>query len=147
MLYARQYGRRNLMTSFTLNLLASTQAQRFENVQSFVGEDASGYFGLQANHLEFMTMLVFGLTRFRFANEPWQYLALPSGLASFQANELTISTRYFLIDTDFDKISKLLEQRALKEQEIMRSTKESLRGMEQLVLKKIREMKRLPDYG
>lgn len=135
------------MAVFTLNILASTQAQRFENVQSFVGEDASGYFGMQAGHIDFMTMLVFGMARFRCANEPWQYLALPSGLASFQANELTISTRYFLIDTDFDKISKLLEQRALKEQEIMRSTRESLLGMEQLVLKKIREMKRLPDYG
>ena len=129
------------MTGFTLNILASTQAQRFENVQSFVGEDASGYFGLQASHIDFMTMLVFGMARFRFANEPWQYLALPSGLASFQANELTISTRYFLIDTDFDKISKLLEQRALKEQETMRSTRESLQCMELMVFKKIRELK------
>lgn len=129
------------MTSFTLNLLASTQSEHFENVQSFVGEDASGYFGVQANHIDFMTVLVFGLARFRLQNNVWQYLALPSGLASFQANELTISTRYFLIDTDFDKISKLLEQRALQEQETMRSTRESLRGMEQLVLKKIRELK------
>lgn len=129
------------MASFTLNLLASTQAQRFENVQSFVGEDASGYFGMQAGHIDFMTMLVFGMARFRLANEPWQYLALPSGLASFQANELTISTRYFLIDTDFDKISKLLDQRALKEQETMRSTRESLQCMELMVFKKIRELK------
>jgi len=129
------------MANFTLNILASTQAQRFENVQSFVGEDASGYFGLQAGHIDFMTMLVFGMARFRLANEQWQYLALPSGLASFQANELTISTRYFLIDTDFDKISKLLEQRALKEQETMRSTRESLQCMELMVFKKIRELK------
>ncbi len=129
------------MADFTLNILASTQAQRFENVQSFVGEDASGYFGLQAGHIDFMTMLVFGMARFRFANEPWQYLALPSGLASFQAHELTISTRYFLIDTDLDKISKLLEQRALKEQETMRSTRESLQCMELMVFKKIRELK------
>lgn len=129
------------MTVFTLNILASTQAQRFENVQSFVGEDASGYFGMQAGHIDFMTMLVFGMARFRLANESWQYLALPSGLASFQANELTISTRYFLIDTDFDKISKLLEQRALKEQETMRSTRESLQCMELMVFKKIRELK------
>lgn len=129
------------MTGFTLNILASTQAQRFENVQSFVGEDASGYFGLQANHIDFMTLLVFGMARFRFVNEQWQYLALPSGLASFQSNELTISTRYFLIDTDFDKISKLLEQRALKEQETMRSARESLQCMELMVFKKIRELK------
>lgn len=129
------------MAVFTLNILASTQAQRFENVQSFVGEDASGYFGMQAGHIEFMTMLVFGMARFRLENEQWQYLALPSGLASFQANELTISTRYFLIDTDFDKISKLLEQRALKEQETMRSTRESLQCMELMVFKKIRELK------
>jgi len=130
------------MAGFTLNLLASNQEQCFENVYSFVGEDASGYFGLQANHAGFMTVLNFGLTRFRFESEQWHYLALPGGLASFQANQLTISTRYFLIDTDFHRISDLLEQQALKEQETMRSTRESLHCMELTVFKKIRELKR-----
>jgi len=134
------------MGCFTLKVLASNQEQRIDNVCSFVGEDASGYFGLQANHVCFMTELVFGLARFRDDEHRWHYLALPSALASFQANQLTISTRYFLIDTDFNRISDLLEQQALKEQENMRSSRESLQRMESAVFKKIRELKHDPRW-
>jgi F-type H+-transporting ATPase subunit epsilon len=129
------------MAVFTLNLIASNEEQHFDNVLSFIGEDASGYFGLQANHIDFMTVLIFGLARFRCDENQWHYLALPGALASFQANQLTISTRYFLIDTDFNRISDLLEQQALKEQENMRSTRESLQRMELTVFKKIRDLK------
>ena len=141
MLYAWQYAGRRVMTGFTLHLLSSNQAQHFDNVLSFVGEDASGYFGLQANHVNFMTTLIFGLARFRFDENHWHYLALPSALASFQANQLTISTRYFLVDTDFNRISDLLEKQAQKEQENMRSTRESLQRRELAVFKKIRDLK------
>lgn len=129
------------MTGFTLNILASNDEQHFDNVCSFVGADASGYFGIQANHLRFMTTLVFGLARFRFTDETWHYVALPNALASFHANQLTLSTRYFLIDTDFDRISVLLEQQALKESTNLHVTRESLRRMDLAIFKKIKSLK------
>ena len=65
------------MNSFVMNLYDATNELIVEDVSTFVGMDASGSFGIQANHDRFMTTLVFGLARFRQQSEDWQYLALP----------------------------------------------------------------------
>ena len=145
MLYARQYAGR-FMKGFNLKIIASHQEQQFNEVVSFVGEDASGSFGLQAHHGYFMTVLVFGLARFRFHDEDWHYLALPNGLLSFKANQLTISTRYFFVDTDFDRIRAALEQQATREQENLQHTHESLRRMELEMLRRLKMLKSKPEW-
>ena len=129
------------MNPFVLNLFDAEHEQRITGVTSFVGEDASGSFGIQPNHARFMTTLVFGLARFRLATGGWQYLALPGAVAYFNNNELTISTRHFLIDTDLERISSLLEQELIAEEEDLRATKESLHRMEQAMLKRMLTLK------
>ncbi len=130
------------MNQFVLNLFDATHEQRIMGVTSFVGEDATGSFGIQPNHARFMTTLVFGLARFRLGAEDWQYLALPSAVVYFNLNELTISTRHFLIDTDLERISTLLEQQLITEEENLRATRESLHRMEQAILKRMLMLKR-----
>jgi F-type H+-transporting ATPase subunit epsilon len=130
------------MNPFVLNLFDAEHEQRITGVTSFVGEDASGSFGIQPNHARFMTTLVFGLARFRLATGEWQYLALPGAVAYFNNNELTISTRRFLIDTDLERISSLLEQELIAEETELRATKESLHRMEQAMLKRMLTLKR-----
>lgn len=130
------------MNSFVLNLFDASHEQRIAGVTSFVGEDATGCFGIQTNHARFMTTLVFGLARFRLATDDWQYLALPGAVAYFNNNELTISTRHFLIDTDLERISNLLEQQLIAEEENLRATKESLYKMEQAMLKRMLALNR-----
>ncbi len=130
------------MNQFVLNLFDPCNEQRITGVTSFVGEDASGCFGIQPNHARFMTTLVFGLSRFRLATEAWQYLALPGGVAYFNNNVLTISTRHFVIDTDLERISTLLERHTLAEEENLHATKESLHLMEQAMLKRMLALKR-----
>jgi len=130
------------MNAFVLNLFDAVHEQRFTDVISFVGEDASGCFGIQAHHARFMTTLVFGLARFRRVADDWQYLALPGAVVYFNNNELTISTRHFLVDTDFERISLLLEQHLIAEEENLHATKESLHKMEQAMLKRILALKR-----
>ena len=130
------------MNAFVLNLFDAVHEQRFTDVRSFVGEDASGCFGIQAHHARFMTTLVFGLARFRRTTEDWHYLALPGAVVYFNNNELTISTRHFLVDTDFERISLLLEQHLIAEEENLHATKESLHKMEQAMLKRMLALKR-----
>jgi len=130
------------MNQFVLNLFDATHEQRITGVTSFVAEDATGSFGIQPNHARFMTTLVFGLARFRLGTEDWQYLALPGAVVYFNNNELTISTRHFLIDTDLERISTLLEQQLITEEENLRATRESLRRMEQAMLKRMLTLKR-----
>ena len=132
------------MNQFLLNIFDATHEQRITGVTSFIGEDASGSFGIMPNHARFMTTLVFGLARFRLGTEDWQYLALPGAVVYFNNNELTISTRHFLIDTDLQRISILLEQQLITEEENLRATRESLHRMEQAMLKRMLALKRKP---
>ena len=132
------------MNTFSLQLYDATQQQRIQNVTSFVGEDSNGSFGLQAHHARFMTTLIFGLSRFRLQNEDWQYLALPGGVLYFNDNELSISTQHFLIDSDFERISDLLQQQLLAEEETLTATRTSLQKMEQSMLARLWNLQRDP---
>ncbi|GAA0682857.1 hypothetical protein GCM10009104_04800 [Marinobacterium maritimum] len=130
------------MNAFTLQLLAADQQHRIEGVTSFVGEDGSGSFGILAGHPRLMTSLVFGLARFRCGSDPWQYLAVPGALLYFVDNQLQICTRRYLIDTDYEHISVLLQQQLVAEEERMRSLKNSVRQMEDKILRRLWELGR-----
>lgn len=130
------------MKEFSLQLNDATHEQRINGVTSFVGEDASGSFGIRPNHARFMTTHVFGLARFRQGGEDWQFLALPGAVLYFNNNELTISTRHFLIDTDLDRISAALEQQLIAEEENLQATKASLHKMEQAMLNRLWKLRR-----
>lgn len=141
MLYARRDAHR-FMNAFSLNLLATDQAQRLEGVTIFIGEDDSGSFGIQAHHARFMTTLVFGLARFKQAEDAWQYLAVPSAVLYFNDNELTITTQHFLLNSDLDSISSLLQQQWLIQENEIQATRDSLKRMEQAMLKRLLSLKR-----
>jgi F-type H+-transporting ATPase subunit epsilon len=132
------------MNSFVMNLYDATNELSIEDVSTFVGMDASGSFGIQANHDRFMTTLVFGLARFRQESEDWQYLALPGGVLYFKNNVLTVSTRHFLVDTNFERISTLLDQQLITEEDNLRATRLSLHRMEQAMLKRMVSLQRKP---
>ena len=84
------------MNAFPLHLESATQYERIENVVSFVGEDESGSFGILPGHGRMMTLLSFGLARFRTADQDWEYLALPGALAYFVNGELHLGTRRYV---------------------------------------------------
>lgn len=130
------------MNSFSVELLSATEQQRFDGVTSFVGEDNSGSFGILAGHTRTIAPLLFGLARFRCGSAPWQYLALPGGLLYFLDNRLQIFTRRFLIDADYERISTLLQQQLLAEEQRLVETKESLARMEESMLRRLWELSR-----
>lgn len=130
------------MTEFAINLYDAMHEQRISGITSFVGEDESGSFGIQPNHARFMTTLVFGLARFRQANKGWHYLGLPGGVLYFHDNELTVSTRHFIIDSDLERISALLEEQLLAEEENLHATRESIHQLEQAMLKRMMALNR-----
>ncbi len=125
------------MKMFTLILQDATHTQRIEQVTSFVGEDATGSFGILAGHARMMTSLVFGLARFRTGENAWQYLALPGAVLYFNANELSLSTRRYLVDDDYERISTALHEQLLAEENELRELKKSLHHMEEEVLKRL----------
>jgi F-type H+-transporting ATPase subunit epsilon len=125
------------MTGFRLRLQDSTREELIDDVVSFVGEDASGSFGLLGGHARFMTSLVFGLSRFCKAGDEWQYLAVPGALLYFHDDELTISTRHYVIDRDYSRISSILGEQLAAEESQIQAVRQSLRRMEEEALKRM----------
>jgi F-type H+-transporting ATPase subunit epsilon len=142
MLYARQHGRNKTVKTFTLALHDATRSEEIRHVSSFVGEDDSGSFGILPGHDRIMNSLVIGLARFRIGEASWQYLALPGAVLYFCDNMLTISTRRYLLDSDYMRISQTLQQQLFAEEEMLHSMKQSLHQMEEEVLKRLWELGR-----
>lgn len=130
------------MKSFTLSLQDATHAEKYEGITSFVGEDTSGSFGILPNHDRMMTSLVMGLARFRIDDQDWQYIATPGALLYFNNDTLTLSCRHFFIDTDYMRISTALEEQLVEEEIQLQTQKQSLRHMEEEVLKRLWEVGR-----
>ena len=128
------------MTTFTLQLWHALGMERIENVTSFVGEDASGSFGILAGRARFMTSLVFGLARFRCADEDWRYLAVPGALVYFADNQLMLTTRRYLIDTDYARVSTALQDQLLSEEMRLHEMRNSLRRMEETFLRRMTQL-------
>jgi F-type H+-transporting ATPase subunit epsilon len=128
--------------TFTLRLQDATRSEQISDVVSFVGEDASGSFGVLAGHIRFLTCLVVGLARFRSADGGWKYLALPGAVLYFKDDVLTLSTRHYLVDEDYSRISEALKQELMDEEAKLQSMKESLRRMEENILKRLWQMGR-----
>ena len=135
------------MSTFVLHLQDATRSERIADVVSFVGEDASGSFGLLAGHARFMTTLVFGLARFRTEQDAWEFLAVPGALVYFVNNELFLSTRRYVRDTDYERISAVLAQQLVTEEERLHDIRESLQRMEQEMLKRLWQIGRGEVYG
>jgi F-type H+-transporting ATPase subunit epsilon len=130
------------VNAFTLKLQDATRFEEINNVTSFVGEDVSGSFGILAGHARMMTTLIIGLARFRIGENDWQYLAVPGAVLYFHDNVLTLSTRRYVLDNDYMRISQTLKQQLLEEEENLYAMKKSLRNMEGEVLKRLWEMYR-----
>lgn len=130
------------MMGFTMHVQSATQYERVEGVTSFVGEDESGSFGIRARHERMTTALSYGLARYQLQQGVWRYLAFPGGILYFVNNELYISTRRFLHDADYERISAGLLEQLLKEEEGLRTIKESLLRLEQEMFRRLWQMGR-----
>jgi len=130
------------MNTFDLHLQDAIHHEHIENVSAFVGEDGSGSFGILAGHARFMTSLVFGLARFRIGDGDWEFLALPGALLYFVDNALYLSTRRYLRDPNYARISSALQEQLVAEEEDLRSMKASLKHMEEEMLRRLWSLRR-----
>lgn len=133
------------MRTFSLHIQSATQYEHIQDVSSFVGEDASGSFGIQAFHGRMTAALSYGLACYQTGmagQDDWRYLAFPGGILYFVDNALYISTRRFLHDADYQRISAGLLQQLLKEEEELKTIKQSLYRLEQEMFRRLWQMGR-----
>ena len=130
------------MNTFTLHLFAADRSECIEGVTSFTGEDKSGSFGLLARHDRFMTALTFGLARLLLADGNREYLGFPGGLLYFVDNELRISTRRYLRDSDAEHIAQALTRELLEEEQALEQTRRKLHRLEAEMLRHLAQLGR-----
>lgn len=130
------------MKGFNLQIYDSRKQLVVDGVTCFVGEDDSGSFGILAGHARMMTVLVFGLARFRRQETAWEYLAMPGGVLYFSDNVLSVACRHYLVDTEYERISTRLVEELVAEEEQLHEIRQSLKSMEEALLKRMWEMRR-----
>ena len=130
------------MNTFTVHLFAADRYERIEDVASFTGEDKSGRFGLLARHERCMTALTFGLARLLLADGSQEYLGFPGGLLYFIGDELRISTRRYLRDTDVERIAYALTRELLEEDRALHETRRKLHRLETEMLRRLAQLGR-----
>lgn len=125
------------MNTFTVHLFAADRYAQIGNVASFTGEDKGGRFGLLARHERFMTALTFGLARLLLDDGSREYLGFPGGLLYFVDNELRISTRRYLRDSDVERIAHALTRELLEEDRALHETRRKLHRLETEMLRRL----------
>lgn len=130
------------MNTFDLHLLSPRASESIAGVVAFVGEDPSGQFAIRAHHECFITALVPGLSRFRHADERWDYLAQPGGVLHFAGNCLTLATRDYLRSDDLPWVSHALEERFAIEEAALGQLHEQLRQLEREMLRRLWRLQR-----
>jgi F-type H+-transporting ATPase subunit epsilon len=130
------------MSGLDLRLESPARCERIADVASFVGEDASGSFGILPGHEDLVTVLDFGLSRFRVGDRPWQYVAAPGAVLFLHDGELHFATRRYLLGDDYETMRASLQQQISAEEESLHAIKTSLRGLEQEMLRRLWELGR-----
>lgn len=130
------------MRTFTLHVQDAVQTEHIEGVVSFVGRDKSGSFGVLAGHERLVTVLEFGLARFRRADGPWEYLALPEAVLYVAGDDVTICTRRFLRDNDYERISRDVDERLRVEEAELQGIKSSVHRLQEELLRRLWQLGR-----
>lgn len=125
------------MNGFVLHLNEATRCERIDGVTAFIGEDDSGQFGIHPGHERFMTIHAFGLARFRVGRQPIEYLAVPGGLLYFCGGELFLCARRLFRHRDYREVARALTEQLAAEERDLHGLKQSLRRLEDEMLKRL----------
>ena len=131
------------MTGFRLTLASPRAVEHIDAVTSFVGTDASGRFGILPGRAPLITVLTFGLARFRTGeNGPWRYLALPGGTLHVEGDALRIACRHFTLGDDAGALQTALADDARREDERRADLRHNLDRFEQKLMQRLWELER-----
>lgn len=112
----------------SLTLLDGARSERIGEVTSVVAGDASGQFGVQAGHAEFVTMLEPGIFRYRTRRVPaWTFMAGAGGLLSCteRGTEVRIVSSRFLRGATPEALQAALDALLAREGRLRLSTRAS----------------------
>lgn len=129
------------MKTFPMHLISATRSESIPDVVQFTGQDASGSFGIMANAFRRITTLAYGLAHFRRLSGEVEYLAMPGGLLYFLDNQLRIATTQYVRAAGLSEVTEALDRELRREGEAMRDIRQSMRNLDEQVMKKLFELR------
>lgn len=130
------------MKTFVLNIQSPYGSVTMDDVTSFVGTDASGSFGIRANHERMMTILEFGFVTVHRRDQGIQYIAMPGCILYFLENTMFLVTTRYFISSDDNELTAQLRGQIAREEEKLLSLRESVRKMEESMFKQLYRQER-----
>ena len=125
------------MRSFTLHLQSAGTCENFENIASFIGADASGSFGIMAGHERMMSILNFGLVKFKTQGGAQHFAALPGGILYFESDALYITTRRYILGDNYEAVTAAVKDELVAEEEAMHDLKGSISRLEEEMTRRL----------
>ena len=125
------------MNAFTVEIAAEDASETIENVESFVGVDESGSFGILAGREPLVTALGWGLCRLRKVDGGIEFLALPGGILSFADDVLHLAARHYFRASDSTAILQQLDERMRAELRDRREMREMLHNLDRELLRRL----------
>jgi F-type H+-transporting ATPase subunit epsilon len=130
------------MNDLTLHLREAIRCDRIDGVTAFIGEDASGSFGILPGHERFATVLAFGLSHFRVAGGAWEYLAVPGGLLYVRDDAMILCARRLFRHPDYEEVARELRDQLIAEERDLHAFKRSLRHLEREMMTRVWQLGR-----
>ena len=130
------------MSGLELHLESATSRDCIEQVTSFAAEDASGCFGILPGHERMVTVVEFGMSRFRVRGGDWRYIAAPGAVIYLHDDELHFCTRRYALGDDVASLRDVLESQLRAEERELQEVKKSLKGLEEQMLRRLWQLGR-----
>ena len=125
------------MNAFTVEIAAEDASETIEGVESFVGVDESGSFGILAGREPLVTALGWGLCRLRTVDGAIKFLALPGGILSFENDVLRLATQHYFLAAESGTILQQLDARMRSELQDRRAMREMLHNLDRELLRRL----------
>jgi F-type H+-transporting ATPase subunit epsilon len=125
------------MKEITVHLQSPSRYERIDGVTSFVGNDASGSFGILPGHERMITVLSPGIARMELGRSKVEYLGLPVSVLYLVEDQLFINADKYLKDSSYKTLSAVLRAKLQEEEELRLEMRETIRRMEETLLKQL----------
>jgi len=135
------------MRTLPVTLLDNESSSDLTGVVALRAEDASGGFTILPGHIALLTILTPGLVRLGYENDEQEFVGQPGSLLRVEAGSVTLTSRRLFRGKDADAVLELMRHQLADEESRLRSTRATLKHMEDEILRRIFEMDRLPVEG
>ena len=113
-------------TLFPIKIFTLAQTILDEEILSLVAEDRSGYLGIEAGHINFLTVLMPTILRYKNRDGSEQYIAVNGGILQVENGSVTIAAREAVAGEDMARLEETLSLEMAKEEADERMARVSL---------------------